>query len=84
MTLPLYVDRAQFVCWTQGILLDRTQSSLVLVDERACAQAESDLEEGLEIITTVDGRPYSRMRLDSEADAYVETVLDSGGEKGGE
>lgn len=77
MTIPsIVVDRASFIAWTKGILLERTGTTLVIGDRDENRKAEEILLKGGTALLTVDGRPFSALRADQEQRRYVETRLE--------
>ncbi|NIO74763.1 MAG: hypothetical protein GTN69_02455 [Armatimonadetes bacterium] len=73
----LLVDRASFIAWIQGTLLDRREDgSMVVGDDVAHERAEAALEDGETIGLTVGGRLVTTMAYDADADGYVETEVE--------
>jgi len=68
----LHIDRTEFMYWTKGYALYRTRTTCVIVNDRLCKEADRDLRRGRTIVLTVRSRPFSRMKLDRKANAYVE------------
>ena len=69
----LTVDRNSFINWVNGVLLSFHNGEGFVVDETACMAAEKDLDNGKEILLTIEGRIVSKMKLTD--DGYVETQL---------
>ncbi len=69
----LYLDRASFIAWTQGILLDLKRGCGVVGDHRDHDRAEQVLKQGGRVFLTVRGRPVSEMVEDH--DGYHERAL---------
>ena len=85
------VDRASFIAWTMGILLDRKVEHHppkhdgellcdvvvheVIGDTLENREAEKVLKKGGTVMLTVGSKPFSLLRLDKKQQAYVETRI---------
>jgi len=69
------VDRASFIKWTEGYLLYRTKTKMIVGDTMANRRAEKILEKGGTVLLTVNSKPYSTLRLNKKQKCYEETVL---------
>ena len=75
MSANLVVDRAGFIAWTEGILLKRTRTTMVIGDTTENREAEKILKRGGTVMLTVSGKPFSLVRPDKKRGGYVETPL---------
>lgn len=71
----LIVDRSSFIAWTDGILFDRTPTTLVVGDNVRHDKALKALECGETIGLSVNGRLFSTLAFDKTIEAYVEVEL---------
>ena len=85
------VDRASFIAWTMGILLDRKVKHHppkhdgelscdvvvheVIGDTLENREAEKVLKKGGTVMLTAGSKPFSLLRLDKKKQAYVETRI---------
>lgn len=70
------VDRQSFMAFTEGTLLFRDSEGNTVIGDRAeNYRAEELLEGGGVVLMTVDGKPYSIMRLSDDGESYVEEKL---------
>lgn len=61
------VDRAEFIAYHNGILLDRdAEGNVICPDEIACEKALKLLNDGTSIYLTMGGEIFSVMVLNSE------------------
>ena len=71
-TPDIFVDRSNFIAWTQGTLLYRTPDRMVVGDHVDHERAERILEEGGIVGLLENGKLVSTMQYDEEMDGYVE------------
>jgi len=76
MIKTLYLDRASYMAWVDGVLLDRRGDSVLVGDNVKHDQSEQVLREGGRVILTIDGEPVSEM-IETE-DGYYERELETG------
>lgn len=75
----LTFDRASFIAWTEGILLDFKKGKGVVGDNPEFEDSDKHLDGGGRIILTVHGRPVSYVAM--EDGVAVEKKLDEDDEK---
>jgi hypothetical protein len=71
----IIVDRASFIKWTEGYLLYRTKTKMVVGDTLANREAEKILKKGGTVLLTIDSKPVSTVRLNKKRNCYEETPL---------
>lgn len=68
----LYLDRASFIAWTDGILLEFHKGKGVVGDNINHERAEKVLKEGGRVFLTVDGKPVTELIETDEAYKEIE------------
>ena len=69
------VDREEFMAWCDGYALKRTANRIVAPNDKLCERAEKKLQQGGEVILTVNSQPYSVMQDNGEG--YEEKVIEN-------
>jgi hypothetical protein len=71
------VNRGMFICWTEGILMDRDKDgNVIAVDEIRCGEAEKALNRG-ETIALCDVNWDVVSTLSLKAEGYIEELANS-------
>jgi len=73
----IVVDRAEYMAWCEGILLDRkADGSMVVGDQANHEKADEALADGEPVGMTVNGNLISVIQFDEEQEAYVEKEIE--------
>jgi hypothetical protein len=67
------VDRNQFISWTQGILMDRHNDNVLVVNSTKCQEVKNKLDMGEKIGLTINGELITTMIMTDEG--YIEDLI---------